>query len=77
MTPKTIHNLLQTQADFLAVAAGAAAAPLNPTYKVLQAIDVDEVACLIDFDVDFESTMTSLNYLNQVKRAYQQELLKE
>jgi natural product biosynthesis luciferase-like monooxygenase protein/amino acid adenylation domain-containing protein len=34
----------------------------------LRAIDVDEVACLIDFGVDFDSVMTSLGYLNEVRQ---------
>jgi natural product biosynthesis luciferase-like monooxygenase protein len=33
----------------------------------LKAIGVDEVACLIDFGVDFESTMASLELLNEVR----------
>jgi natural product biosynthesis luciferase-like monooxygenase protein/FkbM family methyltransferase len=33
----------------------------------LKAIGVDEVACLVDFGVDFESVMSSLNYLSAVK----------
>lgn len=33
----------------------------------LKAIDVDEVACLIDFGVDFDSVMASLQYLDKVK----------
>ncbi|HYO99699.1 MAG TPA: MupA/Atu3671 family FMN-dependent luciferase-like monooxygenase [Pyrinomonadaceae bacterium] len=33
----------------------------------LKAIGVDEVACLVDFGVDFESVMSSLDYLSAVK----------
>ncbi|WP_375495633.1 MupA/Atu3671 family FMN-dependent luciferase-like monooxygenase, partial [uncultured Nostoc sp.] len=33
----------------------------------LQAIGVDEVACLIDFGMDVDSTLSSLNYLKEVK----------
>src|SRR5207245_11141351 len=33
----------------------------------LKAIGVDEVACLIDFGVDFDSTMASLELLNEVR----------
>jgi FkbM family methyltransferase len=33
----------------------------------LKAIGVDEVACLVDFGVDFDSVMSSLNYLSAVK----------
>jgi natural product biosynthesis luciferase-like monooxygenase protein len=33
----------------------------------LQAIGVDEVACLIDFGVDADSVLASLTYLNQVR----------
>lgn len=33
----------------------------------LQAVGVDEVACLIDFGVDFESVMASLEHLNTVR----------
>jgi hypothetical protein len=40
--------------------------------KVLQAIGVDEVACLIDFGVDFASTMDSLHKLSQVQDACNQ-----
>ncbi|MET0626409.1 MAG: MupA/Atu3671 family FMN-dependent luciferase-like monooxygenase [Pyrinomonadaceae bacterium] len=33
----------------------------------LKGLGVDEVACLIDFGVDFESVMTGLGYLNEVR----------
>jgi natural product biosynthesis luciferase-like monooxygenase protein/FkbM family methyltransferase len=33
----------------------------------LKAIGVDEVACLVDFGADFDSVMSSLNYLSAVK----------
>ncbi|MEH2172824.1 MupA/Atu3671 family FMN-dependent luciferase-like monooxygenase [Nostoc sp.] len=33
----------------------------------LQTIGVDEVACLIDFGMDIDSTLSSLNYLKEVK----------
>ncbi len=33
----------------------------------LQAIDVDEVACLIDFGVDFDSVIASLHYLDTLR----------
>lgn len=35
----------------------------------LKAAGIDEVACLIDFGVDIDSVMESLDYLNQVKEA--------
>jgi natural product biosynthesis luciferase-like monooxygenase protein len=35
--------------------------------KALQAIGVDEIACLIDFGVDFDSTMASLQRLAELK----------
>jgi natural product biosynthesis luciferase-like monooxygenase protein len=33
----------------------------------LQAIGVDEIACLIDFGIDFDATFESLGYLNSVR----------
>lgn len=36
--------------------------------KNLKEIDVDEVACLIDFGVDSDMVMAHLHYLNQVRR---------
>ena len=35
----------------------------------LKAVGIDEIACLIDFGVDADSVMSSLDYLNQVKEA--------
>jgi hypothetical protein len=36
--------------------------------KNLKEIDVDEIACLIDFGVDSDLVMAHLHYLNQVRR---------
>lgn len=41
--------------------------------KALQAIGVDEVACLIDFGIDFDSTLASLQQLKELKDIYNQE----
>lgn len=38
----------------------------------LKRVGVDEVACLIDFGVDFEAVMSSLEYLSKVRVASQQ-----
>lgn len=38
--------------------------------RALQAIGVDEIACLIDFGIDLEATMASLDHLNRLKDAY-------
>jgi natural product biosynthesis luciferase-like monooxygenase protein len=38
----------------------------------LKALDVDEVACLIDFGVDVDSVMASLQLLNRVREASQE-----
>jgi hypothetical protein len=40
--------------------------------KALQAIGVDEVACLIDFGIDFDATMASLHRLKELKAIYNQ-----
>jgi hypothetical protein len=39
--------------------------------NLLRDIDVDEVACLIDFGVDTESTMKSLGALNELREQYE------
>jgi natural product biosynthesis luciferase-like monooxygenase protein len=40
------------------------------TIKHLQEIDVDEIACLIDFGLDFNSAMESLKKLNELKEEF-------
>jgi hypothetical protein len=35
--------------------------------KLLKMIGVDEIACLIDFGIDYDSAMQSLAYLNRLK----------
>ncbi|NJP21131.1 MAG: LLM class flavin-dependent oxidoreductase [Hydrococcus sp. CRU_1_1] len=41
------------------------------TIKYLQEIGVDEIACLIDFGLDFNAVMTSLNLLKDLKEEFQ------
>lgn len=41
------------------------------TIEYMQAIGVDEIACLIDFGLDFDSVMTSLYNLQKLKEEYQ------
>ncbi len=43
-----------------------------PTIDRLEEAGVDEVACLIDFGVDIESTLESLHHLNQLRLLVQQ-----
>jgi natural product biosynthesis luciferase-like monooxygenase protein/amino acid adenylation domain-containing protein len=38
--------------------------------KEMSKIGVDEIACLIDFGIDYESTMISLEYLTELKAEY-------
>ena len=40
-----------------------------PVVDKLIAAGVDELCCLIDFGVDLESTMESLHYVNELKKA--------
>jgi hypothetical protein len=42
-----------------------------PMIERLKSIGVDEVACLIDFGVDVESTLESLIHLNELKQLCQ------
>ena len=41
------------------------------TIARLQEIGVDEIACLVDFGLDFKTVMTSLNKLTDFKQNYQ------
>jgi natural product biosynthesis luciferase-like monooxygenase protein len=41
------------------------------TIECMQAIGVDEIACLIDFGLDFNSVITSLHKLQELKDSYQ------
>ena len=43
----------------------------NQTIKHLEKIGVDEIACLIDFGLDFDSVMTSLIKLKDLKEKFQ------
>jgi alkanesulfonate monooxygenase SsuD/methylene tetrahydromethanopterin reductase-like flavin-dependent oxidoreductase (luciferase family) len=43
------------------------------TIEHLQKIGVDEIACLIDFGLDFDSVMKSLYYLKDLKAEYQEQ----
>jgi natural product biosynthesis luciferase-like monooxygenase protein/FkbM family methyltransferase len=39
-----------------------------PMINRLKQMDVDEIACLIDFGIDFDSVMTGLHYLDQLRQ---------
>ena len=43
------------------------------TIKHLQKIGVDEIACLIDFGLDFDSIIKSLCYLKDLKIEYKEQ----
>lgn len=70
LTEEDRHLIVSNATDRLIKARGLIGTPDTclDKLKSLESIGVDEIACLIDFGIDFESVMMSLYHLNKLKR---------